>query len=101
MEKLTAQQIKEKLEKLNIEMDDFAYNFFDVKEIIGNHYIVYDARIGGDYDIQKNVIYFEYHDIYLSIEGYYSSYDGADFSNNSWVDIKEVKPVDKVITVYE
>jgi hypothetical protein len=44
------------------------------------------------------VIYFKDHDIYLRIDGVYDSYGQYEHKYNS---VKEVKPVEKTITVFE
>jgi len=46
-----------------------------------------------------SVKYFPDHDVYLKVDGWYSSYTGAEF--NGWNDVYEVKPIQKTITVYE
>ena len=47
-----------------------------------------------------SVKYFPDHDVYIRVDGYYSSYNGTDF--NGWDDdCKEVRPKQKTITVYE
>lgn len=46
------------------------------------------------------VIYFKEHNIYLRIDGYYSSYHGVDYG--PWEQaVSEVTPQEKTITVYE
>ena len=46
----------------------------------------------------KTVYYFEDHDVYLSINGWYSSFLGMDFED---AEIKEVTPKQKTITIFE
>lgn len=46
------------------------------------------------------VFHFVDHDVYIRIDGYYQSYDGVNFYDG-WDCCKEVKPVEKTITVYE
>jgi hypothetical protein len=45
-----------------------------------------------------SVIHFEDHDVYIRIDGYYSSYGGTDFDS---AEFNEVRPKEKTITVYE
>jgi len=58
--------------------------------------------IGGDEEQWGSKYYFVYEftknkqSIYVKFDGYYASYSGSTFSN-----FKEVKPVNKTITVYE
>lgn len=44
------------------------------------------------------VIHFEKDNVYYKMDGYYSSYEGFDWSDSDWV---QVNPVEKTITVYE
>ena len=44
--------------------------------------------------------HFTDHDVYLKVTGYYQSHYGTDF-DDGWNCVKEVKPVQKTITVYE
>jgi len=46
-----------------------------------------------------SVKYFPNHDVYIRVDGYYSSYNGTDF--DGWDDCTEVRPKEKTITVYE
>lgn len=53
---------------------------------------------GSDY---RRVFHFVDHNVYLEISGFYSSYDGVDFSGD-WEDCsKEVRPYQEMITVYK
>lgn len=47
-----------------------------------------------------SVKYFPKHDIYIRVDGYYSSYHGTDF-DEGWNCCSEVRPIEKTITVYE
>jgi hypothetical protein len=54
----------------------------------------------GQGDTWFSIKYFEEHDVYLKVSGWYQSHYGTDFSD--WDDaVKEVKPQEKTITVYE
>lgn len=47
-----------------------------------------------------SVKYFKDHDVYLRVDGWYQSHYGVDFDD--WDDaVKEVKPKEKTVTVYE
>ena len=52
-------------------------------------------RINDDVTV---VVHFIEHDIYVMIEGYYSSYEGDNYEDSSYV---ECKPVQKTITIYQ
>lgn len=92
-----------KLLKNNYSIEDIAFENFELKDfknLVGNHEIV--ARRGGE-DKGSDwyiVYYFINHDIYMKIQGYYSSLFGVEFSDG-WENAYEVKPQTKTITVYE
>lgn len=54
----------------------------------------------GKGDTWYSVKYFPDHDIYIRVDGFYSSYNGTDFYNG-WDCCSEVRPQKKTITVYE
>lgn len=87
--------------KHGVSAEDVAYlNFGEIenqKDVIGPRKIVHeqgDSEGGGSHS--EKVIYFEKFDCYVSVTGYYTSYDGTDW--DSW---KQVFPKEKTITVYE
>jgi len=136
MNKLTAQEIIEKLKESELEISDFAHEqirYFgedqaeldrlwrEEKKTLYNDAstlkLEKEARIkaknryisGGWEEIDQyggegqgdnwwSVKYFPEHDVYLKVHGSYQSYDGTYF--DGWSDVKEVKPVQKTITVY-
>lgn len=53
----------------------------------------------GQGDTWYSVKYFPDHNIYLKVDGWYQSYSGTEF--NGWDCVKEVKPIQKTVTVYE
>jgi hypothetical protein len=61
---------------------------------------VHEGRSGSDYDICELVYKISSGDqsIFIGIEGYYSSYEGDDWSDGEW---NEVEEVEKVIKVYQ
>jgi hypothetical protein len=63
-------------------------------------YIEVDQQGGeGQGEHWHSVKYFPDHDIYIKVTGYYSSYDGTEI--DGWNSCSEVKPRQKVITVYD
>jgi len=58
------------------------------------------AQYGGEGkgDTWYSVKYFKDHDVYIRIDGFYTSHNGTDFYDGYGV---EVKPKEKVITVFE
>lgn len=60
------------------------------------------ARYGGEGQGETwySVKHFKDHDVYIRVDGFYSSYNGTDF-NGGWGDCSEVRPQQKTITVYE
>lgn len=53
---------------------------------------------GSDY---KRIYHFVDHDVYVEISGFYSSYEGVDFSGDWEECSKEVRPYQEMITVYK
>ena len=53
----------------------------------------------GQGDTWYSVKHFVDHDVYIRVDGYYTSYDGTSF-DGGWACCSEVKPVEKTITVY-
>lgn len=47
-----------------------------------------------------SIQHFVEHDVYIKVTGYYSSYEGTDFSDG-WDCCENVKPQQKTVTVYE
>jgi hypothetical protein len=100
MSKLTASKIIEALQNDNISVEEFAHMDYTPNSEIGKVEEV-DSYGGEDMGSEwYSVQYFEKHGVYLKVEGYYQSYSGTDFEDwNS--SVSEVKPVEKVVTVYE
>lgn len=70
------------------DFDEDMFGEFTVIDTVGNH------EGAGSY--AHTVIHFKKHDVYIKLDGYYSSYSGC-----SWNDYVEVKPTQKTITVFE
>lgn len=69
-----------------------------LNELLGESELVHEegnTEGGGEYS--ELVRYFKEHDVYLKQTGTYYSYNGTDWND----DYHEVKPVEKIITVYE
>jgi hypothetical protein len=98
---MTAQEILEKLPEIFEDVSEFAYEedwtdddntgIGDFKEI---------TQYGGEGKGEEwySIKYFPKHDIYIRVDGFYTSYNGTDFEEG-WG--QEVKPVTKTVTVYE
>lgn len=104
MKKLNYEQIYEKLEEFfdkdeNGGVSAFAYEDYDSKEL-GLGEIEEVAQKGGENEGSEwySVKYFKDHDVYIKVEGYYSSYHGTDFENGYG---DEVRSKLKTITIYE
>lgn len=82
------------------DVSEFGYGDISKDEPIGPFKLV---DRGGGLDQGSNwyrVYYFENHDVYIKISGYYQSYNGTEFGN--WDEaVSEVRPKTKIITVYE
>lgn len=101
MEKMTFEQIMAVLKEKIGTVDDFAYEDFDKDELNLGHIELVDEYGGEDQGSTWYVVYhFVDHDVYIKVDGYYSSYEGTDFYNG-WGCCSEVKPKEKTITVYE
>ncbi len=99
MEKLTAEQIIEVLEKNNVGAREFGYGDFNSEELgLGESEEVDQHGGEGEGEAWHSVQLFKDHDVYLRVDAHYTSYDGCDFSDSN---IDEVRPVEKMITVYE
>ena len=90
---MTATEI---IREINEDIMSWGYNdVVSPNPVVGKFKSV--ARRGGsDQGTQWwNVIYFEDHDIYIKIDGYYTSYNGVDD-----LEAFEVEPKEVMITVY-
>jgi len=88
MEKLTAEQILEVVaDKLNVE--EFGYGDFNFDLLgLGGIKVVDEYGGEGQGDDYWTVYHFVDHDVYIRVEGWYSSYNGAEFDNYGF----EVRP---------
>lgn len=96
---MNSQELIEKLKTLYESVGSFAFatdtyiediRFEEVEQIGGE----------GQGDLWYSVKYFPHYDIYLKVKGFYESYSGVDFYDG-WDCIKEVKPKERTIIVYE
>lgn len=102
MEKLTYEQIIEKLKSKGITSKNFAYEDYDHDGLELGEINEVKQKGGEDQGSEwYSVKHFVDHNIYIRIDGYYSSYDGTDFDNNLENCCKQVTPQKKKITVYE
>ena len=115
MEKLTAQQIIEKLNSLEETYEsewggfknDFGYHDLDtdqedtkedIKELGKMEYIVdSDRALEGDAECMTTVILFKDHGVYIRLDGFYASYGESEWDG----EYHEVKPIEKTVTFYE
>ena len=84
------------LTKLKYEVDS---SFHGLLDRLGEFEIVQtddSDRDGYDTEDIFRVLHFTDHDVYAKVKGYWSSYGGNKFES-----MKEVKPTQKTITVYE
>lgn len=99
MSKLTVEEIINLVENSEITVEDFAY--CDIEKTLPNigEWEEVDSYGGeGQGDTWYSVKYFPKHDVYIRTDGWYSSYVGVEFYDGYG---KEVKPVEKTITVYQ
>jgi hypothetical protein len=83
--------------KILCDINDSKLKEYLTNEGIGEIKQEYHYGGEGQGDEYYNVWYFPLHGVYLRIDGYYQSYDGASFENEPY----EVRPQERVITVYE
>ena len=92
---------KEIVEQLNksVTKDGFIHGDFNSEDIgLGKSEEVDSYGGEGQGGTYFTVVYFIDHDVYVKLDGYYTSYDGVDTND---YDYTEVKPQEKTITVYE
>ena len=69
-----------------------------VQKIIGKYEIKEEKGGEGEGEHWSLVVFLKEHDVYIRVDAYYQSYEGTDFSDS---DFEEVKPKTKTVTVYE
>ncbi len=96
-------------DKMGIKIRDFAFgDFGDSRTGTGNSFI---PELGECIEIKQHggedqgsewysIKYFPDHDIYVKVDGDYSSYEGTEFYNG-WACCYEVRPMEKVIIAYQ
>jgi len=93
------EEIKKRLEELEVSNDDFGYGDFPQDDEQLGPWTEVDQHGGeGEGGSYHTVKHFTKHDVYIRLDGFYTSYDGTDFSD---YELQEVKPQQKTITVYE
>lgn len=91
------QEIIAKARQLGMDKSDIAYGEFD-DDVFGEVREVYSKGGEGKGEDWERVYHFVDHNVYLSMQGFYSSYGGTDFDN---YEPKEVFPKQKTVTVFE
>ena len=109
---MTFQEVVEVLEKNihTIGCEDFEWMYFDPDRRYRQDAVHPDlgpvkqiAHYGGEDKGSEywNVYYLEDHDMFIKLQGYYSSYNGTDYWGGFAKCLTQVSPVEKTITVYE
>jgi hypothetical protein len=96
-------QFNEVLEILMNELETverFAYEDFDHIDKLGKIERVHKYGGEGQGECWYKVFYFEEHDMYIRVDGFYTSYNGTEFYDG-WKSCKEVKPIERIVTFYE
>lgn len=103
MRKLTGEEILEVVSAY-CDLDEWGYDSSDTTKattddgtLIGDYEVVEHYGGEGQGETFYSVKYFPLHDVYIKTEGYYYSYEGAEFEDFG----EEVRPKKKTITVYE
>jgi hypothetical protein len=100
--KKTYNEILEILKENIDSVHQFAYEDYDETSLnLGNIKEVYHEGGEDQGSHWESVKYFEDHDVYISVVGYYTSYDGTDFYNGWDGCCSEVRPIEKIVTFYE
>lgn len=103
---MTYEEIIEVLKNNYESIDHFAYDNGSgriankVAEITGEFKEVEQEGGEGEGDYWYSVKHFKHHNIYIKVEGSYSSYHGTDFYDG-FNSCSNVRPVEKIVTVYE
>lgn len=89
--------LKEKVDSV----DSFAYDGVNYVEL-GLGEVKEVDQYGGEGEGENwwSVKHFVDHNVFIKVSGFYQSYNGTEFYNG-WEECSEVKPVEKVVTVYE
>ena len=97
---MTVKDLTDKLEELEISKEEFAYDDYDVdlKQYFGEFEEIEHEGGEGEGEKYHIVWYFKDHDLYIRLDGYYTSYNGTDFDDYEFY---EVRPKQVTITVYE
>jgi hypothetical protein len=98
--KKSFKEIVEILQKHIENVYDFAFQYYDPIEELGEIKEVKQQGGEGQANTWYSVKYFKDHDVYIRVDGWYSSYNGTDF-DDGWNCLSEVKPITKEIIVYE
>ena len=96
MNKLTGKEIIETLRK-NHDLEDIGEGDWKDDLDLGEIEDVKQVGGEGEGDTYYQVWLFKDHNIYIRIDGFYTSYNGTDWYNEPY----EVRPQEKTITVYE
>ncbi len=94
----------EKLEEMELSESNFYSGDISdadvaaIESVVGSfEQVEYGRGALGDHDSYDVVYHFKDHDVYLEANGSYSSWDGTDWSDASFY---EVRPQQKTVTVY-
>ena len=97
MEKLTFQQIVDLLDE-NYNLNDFKYLHDENNGDLGDVKQVYHYGGSDKGTHYETVNHFVDHDVYIKLEGYYTSDSGVEYDGYYY---EEVKPKEKLVIVYE
>lgn len=92
-------EILAQLKELGYNEEDIGVGLPPSLEKIGKIELKEDVGGEGEGDHRHVVYYLEDHDVFIRLNGYYTSYDGTTWDNIS--DLHEVFPQQRVITVFE
>jgi len=94
------EEILSALDELKIEKEEFGWHDIDtdaLTEKVGEYEVADEHGGEGQGDEMHIVYHFKKHDIYIRLDGWYSSY-----GESSWDgDYQEVRPTERTVTFYE
>jgi hypothetical protein len=92
--------ITEVKEKYSNNVSRFAFKEKDTLDKSGEFTEVSQKGGKGEGDEWYSVKYFKDHNIYIRVDGYYTSYEGTEFEDWDY-SCGEVKPIERLVTFYE
>lgn len=94
---MTAEEIIKKLEE-DYDKSDFWNEDLDTEDFGEWEMVDEEGGYEGGGEYAHRVVHFKTHDVYIKLEGFYSSYAGTDYEDEEY---QIVKPTQRMVTFYE